>query len=99
MILFDTIIQIRTLPDPDRLQFASRWILELAFRIAGQNGLPVGLAAVDDDPLRSAVPLECLAQKALGRSQIAPLAEPNSTVSPLLPMARYTYIHRPRTLM
>jgi hypothetical protein len=35
MILFDTMIQIRTLPDPDRLQFAPRLILELAFRTAG----------------------------------------------------------------
>jgi hypothetical protein len=40
------------------------------------DGFPIGLAAVDDDPLGPAVPLECLSQKPLGRSQIAPLTEP-----------------------
>jgi hypothetical protein len=34
------------------------------------------LAAVDDDPLASVVPLEYLAQEPLRGSQIAPFAEP-----------------------
>jgi hypothetical protein len=36
----------------------------------------IGLAAVDHDPHRPTMTLEGLAQKSFGRSQVAPLAEP-----------------------
>jgi hypothetical protein len=36
----------------------------------------VGRAAVDHDPLRPAVPLECLAQQSLGSGEVSPLTEP-----------------------
>ncbi len=36
----------------------------------------VGLAAINDDPFRSIMPLECLAQEPFDSSQIASLAEP-----------------------
>jgi hypothetical protein len=36
----------------------------------------IGLAAVDDNSLRPAMPLERLAQESFGGSQVAPLAEP-----------------------
>ena len=76
MVLLDAIIEVGTLPDPDRLQLASRPILEPTCRSAGQNGFPVGLAAVDDDPLRTAVVLQRLAQEPFGGREIAPLTEP-----------------------
>ncbi len=42
-----------------------------------RTGSPSGcLAAVDHDPLRLAMAHECLAQKPLGGSEIAPFAEP-----------------------
>jgi hypothetical protein len=52
--------------------------LELARCITGQNGFPVGLAAVDYDPLGSAMPLERLAQKPLGGREVSPFAEPET---------------------
>jgi hypothetical protein len=76
MILFDPIVEVGALTDPDRLRAASRPILEPAFRVAAQNGLSVGLAAVDHDPLGPTMMLEGLAQKLFGGCQIAPLAEP-----------------------
>jgi hypothetical protein len=50
--------------------------LELVCCVTGQDGFPVRLTAIDDDPLGPAMPLERLAQEPLGRSQIAPLTEP-----------------------
>jgi hypothetical protein len=76
VILLDAVVEILTLPDPDRLEPASWPVLQPALGITRQDGFPVGLAAVDDNPLGPAVPLERLAQEPLGRSQIAPLAEP-----------------------
>ena len=55
---------------------SSSIVLEPVFRIAGQDRLAVGLTAIDDDPLRPAMPFECLEQEPLGGRQIAPLAEP-----------------------
>ena len=46
------------------------------FRIAGQDRFTIGLTAVDDDLLGSAMALEGLAQKPFGRGDVAPLAEP-----------------------
>ena len=76
MILFDPIVEVGTLPDLHRLQFAPRAISKPVFRIAGQNGLPVGLAPVDDYALRPTMPLERLAQKPFGGGEVSPLAEP-----------------------
>ena len=50
--------------------------LQLVCRITRYDRLAVGLTAVDDDLLRPAMPIERFAQEPLGRSQIAPLAEP-----------------------
>src|SRR5690606_21376076 len=44
--------------------------------VAGQDRLLVGLTTIDDNPFRTAMPLERLAQEPLGRSQIPPLTEP-----------------------
>jgi hypothetical protein len=76
MILLDAIVQVGTLPDPDRLQIAPRSVLEPVHGIAGQDRLSVGLAAINHDPLRSSVSLQCLAQEALSGREIAPFAEP-----------------------
>jgi hypothetical protein len=76
MILLNPVVEVGTLPDPDRLQLAPRSILEPVRRVTGRDGFAVGLATVDRDPLRSAMPLERLAQKPLGSGQIAPFAEP-----------------------
>ena len=53
MILLDPIIQVAALADADRLQVPSRSVPETVCRIAGQDRLPVGLAAVDDELRRS----------------------------------------------
>jgi hypothetical protein len=76
MILFDLIIEVGTLPDPDRRQFAVRPILEPVCRITGQDGFSVSLTTIDHDPLGPAMTFECLAQKPFGCSEVAPLAEP-----------------------
>ena len=44
--------------------------------IAGQDCFPIGLAAVDDDPLGPAVALERLAKEPLGGREVTPFAEP-----------------------
>ena len=76
VILLDAVIEVLTLPDPDRLQLAPRSVLQPALGITRQDGFPIGLTTVDDDPLRPAMPLERLAQKPFGSSEVAPLAEP-----------------------
>jgi hypothetical protein len=76
MVLLDTIVEVSTSPDPDRLQFAHRPILESVCHITGQNGFSVGLTTIDHDLLELAVSLECLAKRTLGGREIAPLAEP-----------------------
>jgi hypothetical protein len=76
MVLFNPIIQVATLPDPDRRQLALGSVLQSVRRIARQDRLSVGLATIDDNPLAPAMPLECLAQKPFGSRQIAPLAKP-----------------------
>ncbi len=76
MILLDPIIEIGALSDPDRLHLAPRSVLEPLCRVAGHDRLPVGLAAVDHDPLWPAMPPKGSAQELLGGGQIAPLTEP-----------------------
>jgi hypothetical protein len=68
MILFDTIVQVGTLLDPDRLQLGSRTVRQLALDTTRQDGFLNGLAAVDHNSLRSAVLIERLAQRVLGSS-------------------------------
>jgi hypothetical protein len=76
MILLDPVVETGTLPDSDRIQRAPRSILEPVCHITGHNGFAVGLAAVDHDPLWTAVPLQGLPQKAFGSGEISPFAEP-----------------------
>src|SRR4051794_8441899 len=83
VILLNPIIEILTLPDLDRFQRPPRSVLQPALGITRQDGFAIGLAAVDDDPLGTAMPCERLAQKPLGRSQIAPLTEPELALKPL----------------
>src|SRR3712207_894300 len=76
MILLNAIVQVGTSPDQDRLQLASRPILNSICRVAGQDRLAIGLAAVNDDALGPAMPLEGLTQEPLGGCQISPFAKP-----------------------
>jgi hypothetical protein len=76
MILLDPIIEIGALADANGLQITPCSVLEPVCCVARQDCLPVRLDAVDDDPLRPAMPLEGLAQEPLGGREIAPLAEP-----------------------
>jgi len=64
------------LADANGIQTAPRPVLKPIGRIGGQDRLLVGLAAIDHDPLGSAMPLERLAQEPLGSRQITFLAEP-----------------------
>jgi hypothetical protein len=61
MILLDPVVEVSTLLDPDRFQLAPRSILEPVCHIKGQDSLAVRLTAVNDNPLRSTMPLESLA--------------------------------------
>jgi hypothetical protein len=92
VILLDAIVQVGTLTDADRLQLPSCVDLEAVRCITGYNRLPLRLAAINHDPLETAVPLERIAQKAFGSSQIAALAEPELNRIPLLSMARAAII-------
>ena len=76
VVLLDTIIQVGTSPDVDRLQMVSRPVLQPTCHVAGQNGFPVRLAPADDDPLRPAMPFQRTSQEPLRGCEIAPLAEP-----------------------
>jgi hypothetical protein len=51
-------------------------VLQPALGITRQDGFPIGLAAVDDDPLGPAMPLERLAQELLGSNEVPSFAEP-----------------------
>ena len=75
MILLDPVIEVLTLADPDRLQPTPGSILQPICGVAGNDRLPVGLAAVDDDAIGSAMTLQRLSEEPLGRRQIALLAE------------------------
>ena len=76
MILLDAVVEVLALSDADRLQLPPRPIPQPAFRVAGNDRLAIGLAAVDDDALGAAMTLQRLAQEAFGRRQITVLAEP-----------------------
>lgn len=76
MILLNAIVKVSTLADANGFQIRPCSILEPIGSIAGQDGLLVSLAAIDDDPFRTAMPLERLSQEPLGRSQVPPLTEP-----------------------
>ncbi len=98
MILLDTVVEVLTLPDPDRLEPTSRAILQTALGITRQDGFPIGLAAVDNDPLGRPCRLSALRRKRLADARFRRSLNQNSTVSPLLSMARYKYIQHPLTL-
>src|SRR5690606_24462597 len=72
----DTVVEVGTLPYPDRLQLASRLILEPVCGVTGQDGLAIGLTTIDYDPLGSAVSPESLSQKPFGGGQVTFFAEP-----------------------
>jgi hypothetical protein len=76
MILLNAIVEISALSDPDRLQLTLRSIPEAVCRVTGDDRFSVGLAAVDHNPLWTAMPLESFAQEPFGGRQIAPFAEP-----------------------
>jgi hypothetical protein len=75
VILFDAIIQVGTLPDPDWVQLAPRPVLKLICGVTQQDRFSVGLAAVDHDPPGSAMPLKCFTKKPFGRSEVSPNTE------------------------
>ena len=70
----------------------------------------IGLTAINDNGVRASMAGKRLAQEVFGRRQVSVLAslgvgksrcwlKKNATVSPTLSMARYRYIHLPRTFM
>ena len=65
MTLVKYIRQVLTFPDRNRLQLTPGTILQAMCRVAGNDRLPVGLAAVDDDTIRSAMALQRLPEEAL----------------------------------
>lgn len=75
IILLDAIVQVSTFPDCDRLQPVPGAFLQAICRVAGHDRLVVGLAAVDDDAIGTAMAVQRLAEEALGRRQVPVLAE------------------------
>src|SRR5690606_4438703 len=75
MVLLDPVVEVSVLPDADRQQWPLRLVSKPALAIAGNNCLPVGLAAVDDDALRPTVMFQRFAQEAFRRRQVTVLAE------------------------
>lgn len=99
MTLFDQVVEIPALPDPDRLQLLLCLALQAVCRVIGHDRLPIGRAAIDDDPLGPAMSLQRSRQKVPGSIKVSRSQNQNSTASALLSMARYKDIQRPRTLM
>lgn len=76
VVLLDPVVQVSTFPDRDRFQPAPGTILQSICRVAGSDGFVIGLAAVDDDAIGPAMALQGFPEEALGRQQVAMLAEP-----------------------
>jgi hypothetical protein len=55
MVLFDTVLQVFTLADLDRLQPTPGTILQAICGVTGNDSLQVGLATVDDDAVGPAI--------------------------------------------
>jgi len=62
--------------------------MQSALGIPRQDGFPIGLAAVDDNSLGPAMPLSALRRNRLAAVKLRRSLNQNSTVSPLLSMAR-----------
>lgn len=69
MILFNPIVEILALPDNHWLQCSPRAVLQSAFTITGDDRLPVRLAAVNDNTIRTAKPCQSFSQETFGRQQ------------------------------
>jgi hypothetical protein len=66
MVLLDAVVQILTLSDADGFKPAARSILKAADGVAGNDRFPVGLAAVDNNAFRPAMPSERPFEDAFG---------------------------------
>jgi hypothetical protein len=89
MILLNPVVQVLALADPDRFQPAPGAVLQSMCRVAGNDGLPISLATVNDDAIGSAMTLERFPEEALGRWQIPMLTEPElDRIADALSMAR-----------
>jgi CrcB protein len=76
MILFNTVVEIFTRPDRDRLLFIPAIsAIQPIGRIAGEDCFPICLATVNDNAIRAAVARERFPEEALCRGEIAVLAE------------------------
>ena len=75
VVLFDPVIQVLTLANPDRLQPAPGAILQAVCGVARNDRLQIGLAAIDDDPVGPAVTCQRGSEEPLGRWQVT-LSEP-----------------------
>jgi hypothetical protein len=64
------------LSDADGFESTVGPILKAACGVTGNDLFPVGLAAVDDNAFRPAMPAESLSEEAFGGGKIALLAEP-----------------------
>lgn len=75
MILFDPVIQIFALADPDRFQPTPGAILQTIYDVTRSDSLLIGLATVDDDPVRPTMTCQRFSEEPLGRRQVTLLAE------------------------
>jgi hypothetical protein len=75
VILLDAVVQVLALPSTSWFKTAARPILKAFYGVTGNDRFPVGLAAVDNDALRPAMPGESLSEKAFGDRKVTVLAE------------------------
>lgn len=75
MVLFDPVVQVFTLADFNRLQSAPRAISQAVCGVAGNDGLQVGLATINDDAVGTAMTCQRLCEEPFGRQQVTLLAE------------------------
>lgn len=67
MVLFDSIVDILALADSERPQCAPRPVPQSVLGIARNDRLTIGLTAVKDDAIGSAMAIKRLAQEAFRR--------------------------------
>jgi hypothetical protein len=75
VILLNAVVQIFVFPDRDWLATRERTYWRVMRRFAGNNGLMVRLAPVDDDAIGSAMATQGFLEEQLCRRQIPMLAE------------------------
>lgn len=87
MVLVKYIRKVFAASAADRFQRSRRSVFKLALCITGDDSLPIGLAAVDDNTIGAVMTGQSLAHEALRRLQVKVFAEEEFDRVPTLSMA------------